>query len=37
MELADIKSQYHAKRPLDIAAGGGLNLLMEGPPGRILL
>jgi magnesium chelatase family protein len=28
VELADIKSQYHAKRALEIAAGGGHNLLM---------
>jgi magnesium chelatase family protein len=33
VELADIKSQYHAKRALEIAAGGGHNLLMVGPPG----
>ena len=37
VELADIKSQYHAKRALEIAAGGGHNPLMVGPPGRILL
>jgi predicted ATPase with chaperone activity len=28
VELADIKSQYHAKRALEIAAGGDHNLLM---------
>jgi predicted ATPase with chaperone activity len=28
IKLADIKSQYHAKRALEIAAGGGHNLLM---------
>ena len=33
VELADIKSQYHAKRALEIAASGGHNLLMVGPPG----
>jgi predicted ATPase with chaperone activity len=26
--LADIKFQYHAKRALEIAAGGGQNLLV---------
>ena len=31
VELADIKSQYRAKRPLEIAAGGGLNLLILCP------
>jgi hypothetical protein len=28
VELADIKSQYHAKRALEIAVGGGHNLLI---------
>ena len=32
-DLADIKAQYHAKRALEIAAAGGHNLLMMGPPG----
>jgi magnesium chelatase family protein len=31
VELADIKSQYHAKRALEIAAGGGHNLLILCP------
>jgi magnesium chelatase family protein len=32
-DLAEIKAQYHAKRALEIAAAGGHNLLMIGPPG----
>ena len=32
-DLAEIKSHYHAKRALEIAAAGGHNLLMIGPPG----
>jgi magnesium chelatase family protein len=31
--LADINGQESAKRALDIAAAGGRNLLMVGPPG----
>ncbi len=32
-DLADIRAQHHAKRALEIAAAGGHNLLMIGPPG----
>ena len=32
-DLAEVRAQHHARRALEIAAAGGHNLIMIGPPG----
>ena len=32
-DMSDVRGQYHARRALEIAAAGGHNLIMVGPPG----
>ncbi len=33
LDLSDVRGQYQPKRALELAAAGGHNILLEGPPG----
>lgn len=33
VDLSEVRGQFHAKRALEVAAAGGHNLIMTGPPG----